>query len=790
MEGRRIREEGGSRVNDPIGEVPPQNLEAEQSVLGSILLDDRIAAKVIPQLQKKDFYRVAHQWIFSVMQSLFNAGDPVDLVSVHDKLKSLGLHEKVGGASYLTDNLIDMVPTPGNGEYYARKVLECARRRRIIDHAKRLMDAATTGSDALEQEVEQTQAELFLPPASAVAEKQNAKERLDELVSEHLSREEDVPFLGITTGFPTLDRRTNGLQAGQVWLIAARPGMGKCHGVDTPILMFDGSVKKVQEIQTGDLLMGPDSRPRRVLSTTQGHGPLYRVIPIKGESWVCNDAHVLSLKCSGHLDRNLQNGSVENIPLHQYLQRNERYKHRMKLWRTGVEFPSHAVPLDPYIFGVWLGDGSKRDPVVTKQKVDAAVCFAMKDFAEKEGYVLRETPDHNTTTWRFSKDQGKNAFCEAISLSVIDGEKRIPTCYRVNSREQRLQLLAGMIDTDGELASQCYVILTEYPGLARDLCFLARSLGFSATQRTVRKRIKSSGFEADYEKIVISGDTDLIPCKLERKRAGTRRQVKDVLRTGFQVEPLGEGDYYGFTLEGDHLYLLGDFTVTHNTSLGISMLRHIACKHPALLLTMEQTIDAIWNRFLGIMSGVPTWTITNKALTFAQQQRVNDAYCQLREFPLTVEYLPGLTAPEMHVRVRQAKKDGQADVVMIDHIGLLDKGGNASRYDRLTQVSNRIKETAGECEVPIISLVQLSRGGEKLEDKRPTLDLLRDTGAHEENAHCVIGVYREDYYETVHLPASEPQEAELLILKAREGETGRVRVEFIPERTYYFEERY
>jgi hypothetical protein len=126
-----------------------------------------------------------------------------------------------------------------------------------------------------------------------------------------------------------------------------------------------------------------------------------------------------------------------------------------------------------------------------------------------------------------------------------------------------LELLAGLIDTDGHLTCNCYDYVSKSERLANDVVFLARSLGFAAYLTPCKKHCQT-GIEGDYFRVSISGHTDQIPVILERKQATPRQQIKDVLHTGFTIKLLPEENYYGFKLDGDHRYLLGDFTITHN----------------------------------------------------------------------------------------------------------------------------------------------------------------------------------------------------------------------------------
>ena len=133
----------------------------------------------------------------------------------------------------------------------------------------------------------------------------------------------------------------------------------------------------------------------------------------------------------------------------------------------------------------------------------------------------------------------------------------------VERRAERAQFLAGFLDTDGHLQGNCFEIIQKRRGFADGICFLARSLGLRATMST--KYV--TGYATPYWRINISGELTILPMRIPRKQPAPRRQIKNVCRTGITVEAIGDGPYAGFELDGDGRFLLGDFTVTHNSSL-------------------------------------------------------------------------------------------------------------------------------------------------------------------------------------------------------------------------------
>lgn len=373
-----------------------------------------------------------------------------------------------------------------------------------------------------------------------------------------------MPHRGFFKGFePHQDKIIAKAVANHNCVISSPTGSGKCHGIDTPILMYNGQVKMVQDIVVGDQLMGPDSKPRNVLSLARGQEEMFEVIPTKGESFTCNRSHVLSLRSTSSEGKKYKKDAITNISIDDYLKESNTFKHRMKTWRTGVKFKSKKTLLDPYFLGLWLGDDSTRHNVIFNQDDVILNYLKMFDVTIKWDKTTFKTQIRGVST-------GLNEARVYDSNETPIG-KRIPTSYLMNSEKARLKVLAGLLDTDGHLQRNVYDITTKFNGLRDDILFLCRSLGLAAYSTV--KMVKLEGWDKarPYNSITISGNLDKIPCKVKRKIASKRRQVKNVLNTGFKLESQGIGDYYGFTIDGDNLYLLGDFTVTHNTisALGI-----------------------------------------------------------------------------------------------------------------------------------------------------------------------------------------------------------------------------
>lgn len=357
-------------------------------------------------------------------------------------------------------------------------------------------------------------------------------------------------------------------------ILQAPTGFGKCHGRGTKVVMYDGTLRRVEEVRPGDKLMGPDSKPRTVLNAVCGNGPLYLVRPIKGRPFVCNDVHVLSLKRTRFWHKNgggnkgkWYGGEIVNLPLVEYLDQSRNFKAQHKLWRVGIEMPHRELPIHPYAMGMLLGDGSLMGQV-NVTTMDPEVVEEVYSLARGLGLTVRvkAQPGNRSSVYFFRGDGKHNRLVDTLrSLGVYGcgaNSKRIPRPYKTADRRQRLELLAGLIDTDGHVYKngQNIEYSTKSRLLMRDVEFLCRSLGFGFS---VSVKIVDG---EPYYQASIHGDYRCIPTRVARKKVtSARKQKKNVLVSGFKVEPIGEGEYYGFALDGDHLYLLEDFTVTHNT---------------------------------------------------------------------------------------------------------------------------------------------------------------------------------------------------------------------------------
>ena len=210
--------------------VPPHSIEAEQSVLGALMLDERAWESVSETIQDNDFYRHEHRLIFRSIAHLTASEQPIDVVTVAEELEERGQLDKIGGASYLS-RLVDMTPSIDNCEAYAQIVNERAQQRRLIEAANDIIDKAyePAGDDSLTLV---SDAEKAIAQIAEGSRKDGGPQLVAPILKQTLEQLDQMfnqpdGLTGITSGFTEIDSRTSGFQKADLVIVAARPSMGK-----------------------------------------------------------------------------------------------------------------------------------------------------------------------------------------------------------------------------------------------------------------------------------------------------------------------------------------------------------------------------------------------------------------------------------------------------------------------------------------------------------------------------------------------------------------------------------
>jgi replicative DNA helicase len=374
------------------GRMPPQDADAEQSVLGSMLISKDAIADVNELVKGPDFYRPAHETIYDAIIELYGRGEPADPVTVSAELQRRGELQRIGGAPYL-HTLSASVPIAANAGYYAAIVREKAILRRLVDAGTRIAQMGYAGEGDVDDTVDRAQAEVY-----SITEKRQYEDYapLSDIMEATLDEIEaisnrDGEMVGVPTGFADLDELTNGLQAGQMVIVAGRPGMGKALALDTPLATPTGWTT-MGDVRVGDQLYGADGKPTTVVAATEPmhDRPCYEVVFSDGSRIVADAQHewftetraarksawqARTRKQTQHVVASVV--TTEQIAASVRVGREGRANHAV-LNAAPLQCDSSFLPLPAYVLGAWLGDGHSAGARLTSE--DDAIPRMIREF--------------------------------------------------------------------------------------------------------------------------------------------------------------------------------------------------------------------------------------------------------------------------------------------------------------------------------------------------------------------------------------------------------------------------
>ncbi|MGH3886698.1 MAG: replicative DNA helicase [Pseudonocardiaceae bacterium] len=755
---------------------PPQDITAEQSVLGGMLLSKDAIADVVEVLRPGDFYRPAHQALFNCVLDLYGRGEPADPVTVSAELERRGELLRVGGAPYL-HTLISIVPTAANAGYYAEIVAGKAVLRRLVEAGTRIVQLGYQGSDGadVDEVVDRAQAAVYEVTERRMSEDYIALEELLQPTMDEIDAiaSRGGASAGVPTGFLDLDAVTNGLHPGQMVIIAARPGIGKALALDTPLPTPTGWTT-MGDVAVGDQLLGADGRPTTVVAATDvmRDRTCYEVEFSDGSIIVADSQHQwltetrAARRCAQHAATGYNRH--HNQRTFATVRTTEQIAATLRC-RTADRRLNHSVvncqPLDlsgrdllipPYSLGVWLGDGSSRAANFTSADPEIAV------------HVEAEGLDDGTVQARLR------------TLGLL-GNKHIPSIYLRASLTQRRALLAGLLDTDGTVALGGSVQFTvTCAQLAYDVRELVVSLGYRCGTSTKQVRGRSEESATAYT-ITFSTDDDVF--RLERKRLihKQRRQysrARSCARYIVDVRPVRSVPVRCVQVDNsDHLYLAGGSMIpTHNSTLGLDFARSCSVAHgmTSVIFSLEMSRTEIVMRLLSAEARIRLADMRSGRMSDDDWTRLARRMGEVSEAPLFIDDSPNMTMMEIRAKARRLKQRHDLRLIVVDYMQLMTSGKRVeSRQQEVSEFSRHLKLLAKELEVPVVTISQLNRGPEQRTDKKPMLADLRESGSLEQDADMVMLIHRPDAWERDDPRAGE---ADLILAKHRNGPTTTVTV--------------
>lgn len=416
-------------------------------------------------------------------------------------------------------------------------------------------------------------------------------------------------------------------------IIASRT-CGKCLHPDTEIIIYNGSIKKIKDIKVGDQVMGPDSTPRNILSIHSGIDDMYKIKQTRTLDYIVNSEHILHYRRKRQVWNNSKRmyDSFEDIIIEKSAKefhiKSKSYKCTSKGYRVkGWELFKKEQLLEPYFLGMWLADGNNHDHTITN--IDKEIINYLKKYSKRLNIGFRTRDNGKNHKITNSIPGERNFILTSLKKMFLLHNKHIPNNYLYGSRSQRLELLAGFIDGDGYYnPKNNYEITQKDDKIVKELQKLAWSLGFNATFR--EKIVQLSYVDKLYISYTtcISGDIWEIPVKIKRKKArNTPPKCKNLQHSSLKTEYLGKGEYIGFECDGDHLFLLKDGTVIHNSfefgKKAYPLWRMYRYDNPSKLAPGVSKSENLLNKWGVLMSN--TQTLTKKLLEeLVEEIRMND----------------------------------------------------------------------------------------------------------------------------------------------------------------------
>ncbi|MGH3155687.1 MAG: DnaB-like helicase C-terminal domain-containing protein, partial [Streptosporangiaceae bacterium] len=635
--------------------TPPNDIAAEQCVLGGMLLSKDAISDVLEVIHPRDHYRPAHQILHEVILDLYGRGEPADAVTVAAELTRRGELARVGGADYL-HTVIASVPTAANAGYYARIVRERAMLRRLVEVGTRIVQLGYAGDGEADQLIDQAQAEVYSITDRRINEDYLP---LSEIMPGTLDEIEAIGsrgggMTGVPTGFADLDSLTNGLHAGQMIVIAARPALGKALALDTPLPTPTGWTT-MGEAQVGDWLICADGKPTQVLAATgvMTGRPCYEVRFDDGTIIVADAEHGWLTNTLASLRSAASVKTTREIAAVLHTGGEHRPSHFVALpGPLGV--PETALPLPPYVLGAWLGDGTSAE--------------AESEPADPEVAMLVDAQGIEATRLQAA----------LRTLGVLD-HKHIPMRYLRACEGQRRSLLAGLLDTEGTVDRTGSVHFSAASRrMAADFQELLLSLGYRC--EWPERPVAVSGPASSFAYTVTFTTSDDV-FRLHRKQVAhkERRPARTTSETRRRyitsVEPVASVPVRCVQVDSpDHLYLASRSMIpTHNSTLALDLARSATVKHglATVIFSLEMSRNEITMRLLSAEARIPLHTMRTGQLSDDDWTRLARRMSEVADAPLFIDDSPNMSMMEIRSKCRRLKQRHDLRMVIIDYLQLM-----------------------------------------------------------------------------------------------------------------------
>lgn len=739
-----------------------QDVPCERKVIGTILNFGGIYDHVLETLDDECFRDGRTLGIWQAMAEVRKKGEQIDIITVTAELAK-------EGSTIMPDEVMGMsmegLASSAVIDTYTIRLKELSLRRRLWRLGQKLVDtgvAETENVADIQQMAIDELGELF-GNAKGVVSLNEALVKLIDIINANMNNKH---MTGSYTGFRRLDEK-GGLHGSDLIIIAGESSQGKALRMNELILTPTGWVQN-KDLKVGDEVASVDGEPSFVVGVyPQGVKDMYRISFTDGRTAVCSGDHLwevfgnpafhgksrlmTALEIKNLLEKGLTRFPTLNIPA--FCGKFGRHKDFL---------------IDPYILGVLIGDGCLSKGTIIAN-CDDYVYEKVKKRCQYD--VKRRSNRERIDVISITSGRGKskpNPYIDELRMMGLYGcrsyDKFIPEEYLDAEYEQRLDLLNGLMDTDGEVDTYgCIHYSTVSERLAHDVAYLCHSLGYRCSINTHKSAIGDKDYGVHY-RLTIAGEKEdrCVTLPRRRERIKQRKKIHNAIQS---VEYVGREECQCIKVSHPReLFIMRDFIVTHNTALMLSIVKNAADKgERCAIYSLEMTDVQLSARLLSMRSGVSSSDLMySNSLNPSQLELIDTAKGLLpgENIFFDDESTSNLETILLSIRTMKMKYDIKGAVV--DYLQILNvnqKNNSYTREQAMGDAARRLKNLAKELNIWIIALSQLNRNQQ---DPVPTMARLRDSGQIAEAADIVMLVYRpEIYHRTFPQPFEQLTEEEV-----------------------------
>ena len=827
--------------------LPPQNIDAEESILGGILLDPEAIGRVADLLRPEAFYINAHKEIYKAALALHNQSKPTDLITVTTWLYDHELLEKVGGQSKLAQ-LVERTVSAVNVDRYATLVMDKYLRRQLIQAGNEIVQLGYETSTELETVLDQSEQKIF--SLTQTSPKQGLipiSETLIQTFQEIETRHQDVALPGLPSNFYDLDAMTGGFQRSDLIIIAGRPSMGKCLIFDTEILLSDGSLATIEEIdgrrEAKLLTLGNDwkfhfTQPSAFVD--DGFKPVFRVntglgrfvkstithpyltingwrrlgelkpgdkiaVPRKLEVFGTETIPECEVKLLGYL---IGQGGLTRISP-QFINSNPRLQEEFV--QAVASFPRLKIRLEtspgnhtPAFDAIGDKDAQTKTvpAMVFRLKRSQISLFLNRLFATDGWATVLPSGQALLGYTTVSEKLARQVQHLLVRFGIIAALKKSSVKYKKTDQ------LTWQLDITDALSIKTFIseigIFGKEEALSRVQEALARKMSQPKHDlipveiwEQIAKAKGSEPWESLAQQAGIKGDSNIDVSKrpLSREQLFTLATALDNLPLQqlatsevywdeiVSVEPIGYKQVYDLTIPETHNFVANDICV-HNTSFAIGMARNIAEKLPVAIFSLEMSKEQLVQRMLSSEAGIESNYLRTGRISQNQWEPLSHALGTLSELPIYIDDTANQTVMQMRSQVRRLQAEKGGKLGLV-LIDYLQLMEGSGSENRVQELSRITRSLKGLARELSVPVIALSQLSRGVEARTNKRPMMSDLreSGSIEQDADLVIMLYRDEYYQPDTP--DRGIAEIIITKHRNGPTGVVKLLFDPQFTRF-----